>query len=105
MEDYSQHDINRGLHDVPNHQVIELENGNRLNLIRKDPYGFIYLSLDRGHLPPALAGAAYTDWSMAKTAAYAYVRDRQSAEAELVDKADLAPRPVIAKRKLQPRIV
>lgn len=102
---YSDTDIMKGLHDVPNHQVIELENGNRLNLIRKDPYGFIYLSLDRGALPVSLAGAAYTDWDQAKRAAYGYVKDRQEVVTELKDKADLEPRPQpVAKRKLQPRV-
>lgn len=75
-----------GLNDIPNHRVITLENGNKLNLIRKDPYGFIYLSLDRGALPTGLAGSAYTDWTSARAAADSYVRDRQSVVAELTDK-------------------
>lgn len=75
-----------GLNDIPNQRVIELENGNKLNLTRKDPYGFIYLSLDRGALPTYLAGAAFTDWSAAKLAAEKYVSQRQTVVAELKDK-------------------
>ena len=87
-------EVQAGLHDVQNHQVIELENGNRLNLVRKDPYGFIYLHLDKGSLPQHLAGSAFTDWSLAKAAAIAYVQTRQEAVAELQDKA------IVAKRKV-----
>lgn len=75
-----------GLNDIPNQRVIELENGNKLNLTRKDPFGFIYLSLDRGALPNHLAGAAFTDWFTAKIAAEKYVRERQDVVAELKDK-------------------
>jgi hypothetical protein len=92
---FSDHEILAGLHDVPNHQVIELENGNKLNLVRKDPYGFIYLHLDKGQLPASLQGAAFTDWTQAKQAAYGYVKQRQEAVAELKDKE------VVAKRKLK----
>jgi len=81
-----QSELHAGLKDVPNHQVMELENGNRLNLVRKDPYGFIYLHLDKGQLPAHLSGSAFTDWSQAKQAAEAYVRERKMAVSELKDK-------------------
>lgn len=69
--------------DLPNHRVIELENGNKLHLVRKDPHGFIYLHLDKGQLPHSLAGSAFTDWYSARQAADGYVRERQSAVAEI----------------------
>lgn len=87
-------EVQAGLHDVPNHQIIELENGNRLNLVRRDPFGFIYLHLDKGSLPAHLQGSAFTDWDMAKKAAYAYVKSRQEAVEELQNKV------VVAKRKI-----
>lgn len=77
-----------GIHDIPNHRVVELENGNKLNLVRKDPYGFIYIHLDRGGLPPWLGDAAFTDWFSARQACDKYIRERQDvvAEIELQDK-------------------
>jgi hypothetical protein len=67
-------------------RVIELENGNKLNMTRTDPYGFIYFSLERGQLPDHLKGHAFTDWSMAEIAAKKYVLERQSAVAEIKEK-------------------
>lgn len=86
MNDFDAEQVIRGLKDVPNHQYIELDNGNKLNLVRKDPFGFIYMSLDKGQLPVTYAGSAYTDWSQAKIAALAYVRERQDTVAEFTEK-------------------
>lgn len=71
--------------DTPNIRTYDLENGNRLNLKRVDPYGFIYLSLDKGQMPVMYAGA-YTDWTSARRAAEGYIATRQSAIAELKDR-------------------
>lgn len=86
ISDFEQTQVLKGMKDVPNHQFMELDNGNKLNLIRKDPFGFIYLSLDKGQLPVSLAGSAFTDWDRAKIAALAYVKERQSTVAELQEK-------------------
>lgn len=86
MNDFDQTQVIKGMKDIPNHQYIELENGNKLNLIRKDPFGFIYMSLDKGQLPVTYAGSAYTDWYQAKIAAYAYVKERQDTVAVLQEK-------------------
>lgn len=83
MNDFEQMQISMGLKDVPNQQYIDLDNGNKLNLTRRDPFGFIYLSLDKGQLPATLAGSAFTDWAQAKIAALAYVKERQETVAEL----------------------
>lgn len=66
-----------------NVRVIELENGNKLNMTRSDPYGLITFSLERGQLPDSLKGAAFTEWSFAEKAAHRYVSERQSAIAEI----------------------
>lgn len=63
-------------------RVVQLENGNKLNLTRNDPYGFITLSLERGQLPEAYRGS-YTDWPFAETAAKKYCSERQSVVAEI----------------------
>ena len=66
-------------------RVVELENGNKLNLTAKDPYGFIYLSLEHGPLPESFRGA-YTSWHHAEMAAQSYVRLRQDTLAEIKEK-------------------
>lgn len=64
-------------------RTIELENGNKLNMKRTDPYGFIFFSLERGQLPDNLKDHAFTDWTMAEIAAKKYVSERQTAIAEI----------------------
>lgn len=68
-------------------RVIELENGNKLNMTRIDPYGFIKLSLEHGQMPESLKDALYTDWGQAELAARKYVSQRQTVLAEIKDKA------------------
>jgi hypothetical protein len=70
--------------DQANHRVYQLENGNKLHLKRTDPYGFIYLNLDKGMMPAAYTGA-YSDWSQARLAAEKYIRERQTVISELKD--------------------
>lgn len=65
---------------------IELENGNKLNMTARDPYGLIYLSLDHGSLPDSLKGAAYTDWGQAERAAKSYIDQRKAVVEELSKK-------------------
>jgi hypothetical protein len=56
---------------------IELDNGNKLNMTRTDPYGAIVLSLEHGQLPDALKGGSYTSWDQAEKAAKAYIDERR----------------------------
>lgn len=70
----------------PKVRVIELENGNKLNMTNTDPYGFIRFSLEHGRLPPHLDGTSFTDWATAEIAAKKYVAERQSAAAEIKHK-------------------
>jgi hypothetical protein len=57
---------------------IELENGNKINMTRTDPYGAIVLSLEKGQLPENLKGGSYTSWDQAERAAQAYITERQN---------------------------
>lgn len=66
-------------------RVIELENGNKLNLTKTDPYGAIVLSLAHGQLPASYKGF-YTSWDQAERAAQRYVAERQSVVAEITEK-------------------
>jgi len=69
-----------------NVRVIELENGNKLNMTRNDPYGFITFSLERGQLPDNLKDASFTEWHIAEVAAKKYILERQSVVAEIKEK-------------------
>lgn len=72
----------------PKVRVIELENGNKLNLTNTDPYGFIRLSLEHGQLPAHLKDASFTEWRLAEIAAAKYVSERQEALATVTHKED-----------------
>lgn len=67
-------------------RVMELENGNKLNLTITDPYGFIHLSLEHGQLPTHLKDQQWTSWDLAEKAAHRYVAERQSVVAEIKNK-------------------
>lgn len=94
MKDFDDYEVNMGLKDIPNLRIIELDNGNKLRLTRKDPFGFIYLSLEKGGLPEAYKGA-FTDWGQARLAAEKYQRERNETVKEAVDadKFVATPRP------------
>jgi hypothetical protein len=77
----------------------ELDNGNKLNLTRTDPYGAIVLSLEHGQLPDALKGGSYTSWDHAEIAAKAYIDERRRVQERA---AELAARPKI-KYKFDPK--
>lgn len=63
-------------------RVINLENGNKLNITRTDPYGAIVFSLEHGQLPEWIKGS-YTDWHQAEIAAKKYTAERQEVIAEI----------------------
>lgn len=63
-------------------RTVTLENGNILRLEAKDPYGFIYLSLERGQLPESMTGA-FTSWFEAERAAERYQSMRDMAINEM----------------------
>jgi hypothetical protein len=60
-------------HAYSRERFITLPNGNKLRLTAKDPYGFIYLSLEHGQLPESLKDAAFTSWQHAEIEARKYI--------------------------------
>lgn len=80
--------------DYPRVQTIELDN-NKLVMKRTDPYGFIYISFERGQVPEHLKGA-YTTWEAAKSAINGYLADKGREEV----KPSEEPAPVALKKKI-----
>jgi hypothetical protein len=63
--------------DLSRTRVFQLENGNKLYAKQTDPYGFWYLNLDKGQLPPWLADQAFNEWSQVLKAVERYGNDRK----------------------------
>lgn len=60
--------------DIPNLRIVYLQNGRKLRLERKDPFGFVYIGWDKGHPPSHLQGA-YTDFDQARQALVNYLEN------------------------------
>jgi hypothetical protein len=60
-------------------RTIEFDNGQKINVIRTDPYGFWHLKTDSGQLPDNLKTSQYTTFAEAKKAVteYAINADRK----------------------------
>lgn len=58
--------------DIPNTRIVYLDNGRKLRLERKDPFGFVYIAWDSGSPPAALQGS-YTDFDQARRALLVYL--------------------------------
>lgn len=58
----------------PNVRSLVLDN-NKLNLKREDPFGFIYISFERGQTPDRLKGA-YTSFEEAAKQAKLYLQEK-----------------------------
>lgn len=58
--------------DIPNVRYVDLGTNNRVVLTRKDPYGFWFVSYERGATPATLSGA-YTTFSDAERAVAQYL--------------------------------
>jgi hypothetical protein len=58
--------------DIPNERRIDYGAHNKIKLTRKDPYGFWYVSFERGQLPEYLKGA-YTTYSAAEAEVMKYI--------------------------------
>lgn len=79
------------------HRVIPLSSGNKIHLRATDPYGFVYISFDKGPTPAVLAGA-YTSFMEANRAVEAW-RHMKAQEAR-IELENQRPK----KRVLTPRI-
>ena len=51
--------------DLSNVRVIELNNGNKINIKRNDPYGFWTVHYEKGQIPKALMGN-FTSYELAR---------------------------------------
>jgi hypothetical protein len=68
-------DFNSTNKDMPNLRIREVGN-NKIRMERKDPYGFVYLSYERGPLPEELKGS-YTSFDEANKAVDVYIRNKK----------------------------
>lgn len=70
--------------DLSRHRTVELDNGNKVNLERRDPYGFIHVWLDRGQFPDKSdLNGVFTTWDQAYNAVQRYLADRNAAVSEV----------------------
>lgn len=70
--------------DLSRHRIVELDNGNKVHLERRDPYGFIHAWLDKGAWPVSSAlNGVFTSWERAYNAVDRYVSDRNAAVSEI----------------------
>ena len=70
--------------DLSRHRTVELDNGNKINLERRDPYGFIHVWLDRGQFPDKSdLNGVFTTWDQAYNATQRYLSERNAAVSEV----------------------
>lgn len=68
--------------DAPKSIEFDLEDGNKILMKRKNPYGFLYMELLEGQLPDKYTGA-YTTIEAAMESANIYKDERKRALQEL----------------------
>jgi hypothetical protein len=61
--------------DLAKVRTLSVEGGNAINISSVDPYGFWYVSWERGQLPEKLKGA-YTTFSEAEKAVRTYLAEK-----------------------------
>jgi len=61
--------------DSPVVVEIAIDNDNKILLQRKDPFGFVYMKLEKGNLPERYQGA-YTNFEYARDDALRYIDQR-----------------------------
>lgn len=61
--------------DLSKQRTLTLEGGNAVNITSRDPYGFWYISWERGQLPETLRGA-YTSFTEAERAVLVYLSQK-----------------------------
>lgn len=59
-----------------NKRSMTLDNGNKINFTRKDPYGFWFISYEKGQVPESLQGA-YTSYDRALVDVKGYLTQKQ----------------------------
>lgn len=68
-------DINHKTKDLPNVRIRDVGN-NKIRMERKDPYGLVSLSFERGPLPDWLKGT-YTSFDEASKAVDSYIKNKK----------------------------
>jgi len=68
--------------DAPKVLEIPLDNDNKIKIVRKDPFGLIYMELEKGTLPEKYQGA-YTTYEYARDDALRYIDSRKKELKEL----------------------
>lgn len=76
--------------DIPNLRLVHLQNGRKLKLERRDPYGFVYIAWDAGSAPEALQGS-YTDFDQARRALLLYLEQNTFEEVSEEPTEKVAP--------------
>ncbi len=62
--------------DLANIRVLDLDNGNKIRVTREDPFGFWYVSYEKGQIPEHLKGS-YTSFDEAKKAINSYLTNKK----------------------------
>jgi hypothetical protein len=81
--------------DTPNERLVYTDNGRTFKLLRKDPYGFVYIQWDRGATPDKIAGA-FSGYDQARQALMIYLD--QETFTEIVAEPVPPPEPIVYKK-------
>lgn len=85
------------------HRVVDLPSGNKAHLRARDPYGFVYINLDRGATPAVLAGA-YTSFTEAQRAVQNFINEKAKDVELALEAQKRTAKHTTQKLKLTPRI-
>lgn len=70
--------------DLSKHRLVELDNGNKIHVERRDPYGFIHCWLDKGRWPDkSPLNGCFTTYDLAYKEIERYITDRNAAVSEI----------------------
>lgn len=79
--------------DMPRKRPLEIDESNDFIITQTDPYGFWYISRERGQIPDSLSGA-YSSPQMARKAVESYILTKPKEE-----KIEKPERPVVKEKK------
>lgn len=88
--------------DLSKRRTIDLDNGNKINLEQRDPYGLIHVWLDKGSFPDkSPLHGTFTSWDWALRAVDGYINQRNEAVSEV---RQIHPKPIQDRVGPQPKI-
>jgi hypothetical protein len=83
---------------------IEMDNGNTCHIRCQDPYGFWYISLERGNLPERMKGS-YTSFDLALRAVNMWLKDKPEPYiAETVQSTKRINKAVLERKEVVPQV-